>query len=80
MTKDSTENFNRIKQSTCMWRPLKYNKCDVGKNYIMSHESNTPFLTPIMTIMATSIFTYGQQVKTDVAIFVTQGIKTGVFD
>ena len=60
MTKDSTKNFNRIKQSTCIWRPLKYNKCDVGKNYIVSHESNTPILTPIMTIMATSVFTYGQ--------------------
>ena len=24
MSKDSTENFNRIQLSTCMWRPLKY--------------------------------------------------------
>ena len=24
MSKDSTENFNKIQQSMCMWRPLKY--------------------------------------------------------
>ena len=24
MSKDSTENFNKIQLSTCMWRPLKY--------------------------------------------------------
>ena len=33
-----------------------------------------------MTIVATSVFTYGQQVKTYVAIFVTLGVKIGVFD
>ena len=36
----------------------------------MSHDSNTPFLTTIITNMATSVFTYGPKVKPDVATFI----------
>ena len=46
----------------------------------MSHGSNTPILTPTMTNIATSVSTYRPQVKTDAAIFVTMGVKNGVFD
>lgn len=47
---------------------------------LMSHGSNTPILTHTMTNIATSVSTYHPQVKTDAAIFVTMGVKNGVFD
>ena len=40
------------------------------KLVVMSHGSNTQFLTPKVTNMATSVFTYGPKVKPDVATFV----------
>ena len=36
----------------------------------MLHGSNTQFLTPKVTNMAASVFTYGPNVKPDVATFV----------
>ena len=41
----------------------------------MLHGSNTQFLTPKVTNMAASVFTYGPNVKPDVATFVTLGVK-----
>ena len=46
----------------------------------MSHETNTPILTPKVTKMATSVLTYYPYVNTDVAIIVIMGVKNGVFD
>ena len=51
MSKDSTENFNRIRQSTCVWRPLKdicYSVSDSVKFQLVLQHIPVDALLPVL--------------------------------